>query len=265
MSHHDHSHRHRDRLVWGVILIAVGVIFLLPKRHGHRSLGLRLEVLAAHPHPVGRPEAHRRPAEAQGSERTGLPVRSQAGLTMRAREVFLALLIIFGGVFPLLRPNGAPEPGRGGLGRPLRQPRRGVRLRKQPGDPRPPCRPAWTSATAMGGGDRGFGDGPGDDPLPQARLAQGQGCRPGRGRRAEDDRQPGRRPASFCPPNRDDFKRKSFETDFKIVVPAGTRVLVKNSYGPIKVRETGASELINSHGRISASAVAGRAGPADIL
>ena len=57
--------------------------------------------------------------------------------------------------------------------------------------------------------------------------------------------------------NRDDFKRKSFETDFKIVVPAGTRVLVKNSYGPIKVRETGASELINSHGRISASAVAG--------
>jgi hypothetical protein len=29
MSQHDRSHRHRDRLVWGVVLIAVGVIFLL--------------------------------------------------------------------------------------------------------------------------------------------------------------------------------------------------------------------------------------------
>jgi uncharacterized integral membrane protein len=29
MSQHDRSHSHRDRLVWGVVLIAVGVIFLL--------------------------------------------------------------------------------------------------------------------------------------------------------------------------------------------------------------------------------------------
>jgi hypothetical protein len=55
--------------------------------------------------------------------------------------------------------------------------------------------------------------------------------------------------------NRDDFKRKNFETDFKIIVPAGTPVLVKNSYGPIAVKDMGAAELINSHGRISASAV----------
>lgn len=57
--------------------------------------------------------------------------------------------------------------------------------------------------------------------------------------------------------NRDDFKRKNFETDFKIVVPAGTAVLVKNSYGPIKTRGTGSTELINSRGRVSASAVGG--------
>ncbi len=57
--------------------------------------------------------------------------------------------------------------------------------------------------------------------------------------------------------NRDDFKRKNFETDFKIVVPAGTPVLVKNSYGPIKARGTGSAELINAHGRVSASAVGG--------
>jgi len=29
VSHHDHTRRRRDRLVWGLILIAVGVIFLL--------------------------------------------------------------------------------------------------------------------------------------------------------------------------------------------------------------------------------------------
>jgi DUF4097 and DUF4098 domain-containing protein YvlB len=57
--------------------------------------------------------------------------------------------------------------------------------------------------------------------------------------------------------NRDDFKKKNFETDFKIIVPAGTPVLVKNAYGPVKARGTGTAELINTHGRISASAVAG--------
>ena len=29
MSHHEHTRRHGERLVWGLILIAVGVIFLL--------------------------------------------------------------------------------------------------------------------------------------------------------------------------------------------------------------------------------------------
>ena len=58
--------------------------------------------------------------------------------------------------------------------------------------------------------------------------------------------------------NRDDFKRRNFETDFKIIVPAGTPVLVKNSYGPVKVRETGAAELINPHGRVSARPIGGR-------
>ena len=99
MSQHDRSQSHRDRLVWGVVLIAVGVIFLLQNVMGLDVWDTVWKFWPADPHPVGRPEAHRRAAETQGPERTGFPVRSQAGLTMRAREIFLALLIIFGGVF----------------------------------------------------------------------------------------------------------------------------------------------------------------------
>ena len=57
--------------------------------------------------------------------------------------------------------------------------------------------------------------------------------------------------------NRDDFKTKKFETDFKLVVPAGTPVLVHNAYGPVKAKGTGPAELINTHGRVSAAAING--------
>jgi hypothetical protein len=57
--------------------------------------------------------------------------------------------------------------------------------------------------------------------------------------------------------NREEFPSKRFETDFKILVPAGTAVLVKNSYGPVKAAGMGRTELINSHGRVSAAMIGG--------
>jgi hypothetical protein len=57
--------------------------------------------------------------------------------------------------------------------------------------------------------------------------------------------------------NREDFKTKRFETDFKVLVPAATSVLVKSSYGPVKATGIARAELINSHGRVTASAIAG--------
>ncbi|MCX6561778.1 MAG: DUF4097 family beta strand repeat-containing protein [Candidatus Aminicenantes bacterium] len=57
--------------------------------------------------------------------------------------------------------------------------------------------------------------------------------------------------------NREDFKTKRFETDFKVLVPAATSVLIKNSYGPVKASGVARAELINSHGRVSAAQIAG--------
>jgi hypothetical protein len=57
--------------------------------------------------------------------------------------------------------------------------------------------------------------------------------------------------------NRGSFRTKRFETDFKIVIPADTPVIVKNSYGDVTARRTGAAELVTSHGRVSASGIAG--------
>ncbi|MDD8027375.1 MAG: DUF4097 family beta strand repeat-containing protein [Acidobacteriota bacterium] len=57
--------------------------------------------------------------------------------------------------------------------------------------------------------------------------------------------------------NRGDTPIKSLETDLKILVPAATAVLVKNSYGPVKVSGLAGAELINDHGRVSADRIAG--------
>jgi hypothetical protein len=57
--------------------------------------------------------------------------------------------------------------------------------------------------------------------------------------------------------NRDDFKKKPFETEFKITVPAGMNVLVKNSYGPAKTAKTGKTDITNPHGQVSAADVSG--------
>ncbi len=58
--------------------------------------------------------------------------------------------------------------------------------------------------------------------------------------------------------NRDDFRRKNFETAFTIVAPAGLAVLIRNSYGPVKAGKTGTTDIINPHGSVQALDIAGR-------
>ena len=58
--------------------------------------------------------------------------------------------------------------------------------------------------------------------------------------------------------NRDDFRRKNFETRFTITVPLRMAVFVRNSYGPVKIEKTGAADIVNPHGAVSAGAIGGR-------
>lgn len=57
--------------------------------------------------------------------------------------------------------------------------------------------------------------------------------------------------------NRAEFTTKRFETDIRVQVPAATSVLVKNAYGPVKASGVARADLISSHGRVSASGIAG--------
>jgi len=57
--------------------------------------------------------------------------------------------------------------------------------------------------------------------------------------------------------NRDEFRVKRFETNFKISVPVGMTVLVKNSYGLVRTGKTGKTDLTNPHGQIQAFDVGG--------
>jgi DUF4097 and DUF4098 domain-containing protein YvlB len=57
--------------------------------------------------------------------------------------------------------------------------------------------------------------------------------------------------------NRDEFRQKRFETDFKISVPAGMNVLVRNSYGLVKTEKTGKTDITNPHGNVDVSEVGG--------
>ncbi len=50
--------------------------------------------------------------------------------------------------------------------------------------------------------------------------------------------------------NRDDFRRRNFRTEFKMTVPPGTVVRLKNSYGPVRVEGTGKAEIDNPHGEV---------------
>jgi hypothetical protein len=57
--------------------------------------------------------------------------------------------------------------------------------------------------------------------------------------------------------NRDNFRKKRFATDFKIVLPAGKDVLVKNAYGLVRTGQTGRTEITNPHGDVVVRSVEG--------
>jgi Toastrack DUF4097 len=57
--------------------------------------------------------------------------------------------------------------------------------------------------------------------------------------------------------NRDEFRRKNFETGFVLTVPRGTSVRVTNSYGSVRIEGVKDVWLRNSHGEIFASNVPG--------
>jgi len=57
--------------------------------------------------------------------------------------------------------------------------------------------------------------------------------------------------------NRGEFRRRNFRTSFKISLPAGMDIDVKNSYGTAKAIKVGNAHFKNHHGKIIASDIAG--------
>jgi len=57
--------------------------------------------------------------------------------------------------------------------------------------------------------------------------------------------------------NRKEFRRRNFETNFKISLPESMEVEVENSYGQAKLLRVGKASIINSHGKVIASEISG--------
>jgi len=57
--------------------------------------------------------------------------------------------------------------------------------------------------------------------------------------------------------NRESFRHRNFSTDFKIVVPAGTAVVLKNSYGLVRVEGTGTTDIADPHGEVVVRGISG--------
>lgn len=57
--------------------------------------------------------------------------------------------------------------------------------------------------------------------------------------------------------NRDDFRRRRFQTNFRITAPEGLTVDIENSYGLVKTIKTGPTTVANSHGAVTAESVRG--------
>lgn len=57
--------------------------------------------------------------------------------------------------------------------------------------------------------------------------------------------------------NRSEFRKKNFETSFRITCPENTGVEVVNSYGPVKVEAVGNCVISNRHGQVAAKDVRG--------
>jgi len=59
--------------------------------------------------------------------------------------------------------------------------------------------------------------------------------------------------------NRSDFKRRNFETNFRITVPSGMPVEVTNSYGLVRADQVGETMIDNRHGEVSVTNIRGGA------
>lgn len=56
--------------------------------------------------------------------------------------------------------------------------------------------------------------------------------------------------------NREKFEKKGFETSFRLVVPAGTNVVIANSYGMVRASGVRSATIDNPHGQVDAADVA---------
>ncbi|MGQ9801142.1 MAG: DUF4097 family beta strand repeat-containing protein [Candidatus Saccharicenans sp.] len=59
--------------------------------------------------------------------------------------------------------------------------------------------------------------------------------------------------------NRNTFRRKNFSSSFKLLVPAETRIKIRNSHGLVRVAGTSQVDLENSHGRVDIIEISGSA------
>ncbi len=57
--------------------------------------------------------------------------------------------------------------------------------------------------------------------------------------------------------NRDEFKKRNFETSFLITIPLNMDIDVRNSYGLVKADGVGKATIYNRHGKVAATKVAG--------
>jgi hypothetical protein len=57
--------------------------------------------------------------------------------------------------------------------------------------------------------------------------------------------------------NREDFRKRRFRTNFKVVIPEKIAVNVKNSYGEVRVSQAGETEIRNPNGRVYAENITG--------
>ena len=57
--------------------------------------------------------------------------------------------------------------------------------------------------------------------------------------------------------NRQDFRKRRFRTNFKVMIPANMTVYVKNSYGEVRVIQAGETEIRNPNGRVYAAKITG--------
>ncbi len=57
--------------------------------------------------------------------------------------------------------------------------------------------------------------------------------------------------------NRNEFRQRNFDTDFRITVPSGFPVEVTNSYGLVRTDQVGETMIDNSHGKVTATNIQG--------